>query len=305
MINLNGIKLKNRFLVSSGALGYGLGWPWEKPLIKLGIIDPTCFGGVSTKTLTLESEIRNFIDPFAPWPKMILNAPKVLQKVKNGWLNNLGLWNVGIDYFIEKIFPEIKNVNLIVSINGETIEAFLKLIEKLNPLEIAAIELNVSCPNAPTWFEVSMWDFSKLLHEARDLSKHPLIVKLGLSANFQKMAFIAGCKWAPLYNPKNLPPTSLIDAIHITNSIAAAKIIGEKMFSGGHSGPAIKPFALWAVHTLTQNPDIAVPIIGGGGITSWKDCQEFFLAGAKAVSFGSVFLEKPGEPTKIVRRHTQ
>ncbi len=144
MIYLNGIKLKNRFLVSSGALGYGLGWPWEKPLIKLGIIDPTCFGAVVTKTLTLESEIGNFIDPFAPWPKMILNAPKVLQKVKNGWLNNLRLWNVGIDYFIKKIFPQIKNVNLIISINGKTIEDFLKLIEKINPLEIAAIELNVS-----------------------------------------------------------------------------------------------------------------------------------------------------------------
>lgn len=296
MIDLNGIKLKNRFLVSSGALGYGLGWPWEKPLIKTKIIDPTCFGGVSTKTLTLEPREGNFIDPFSHWWKIILNHRKVLQKTKNGWINNLGLWNVGIDYFIKEIFPKIKGINLIISIAGENPAQYLKLIERASLLKIAAIELNVSCPNSPSRFEASMPDFAKLLWECRAISKHPLILKLGLSANFQKMAYIAGNRGM------NRAHEPLVNAIHITNSIPALKIIGERKFSGGLSGPAIKPFALWTVNTLTQNPEIEVPIIAGGGIYSWKDCQEFFAVGADAVSFGSVFFEKPWKPTKIVKK---
>ena len=285
MVELNGIKLKNRFLVSAGALGYGMGWPWERPLIKMGLIKPGIFGGIATKTLTLEPRIGHYIDPFKFERRPLVShlyhifsgeRKNVLMKIPGGWLNNMGWWNVGIDYFIKEIYPNLKGISIIPNIGGFSIEEYLALIQKLNPLDVTAVELDISCPNIKGENGLERKDFPWLFREARRVSRHPLILKIGASESDINLAQTAAALG--------------FDAISAINAVP--------VFGGGYSGLGIKYIALKAVADLRKA--VKIPIIGGGGIGSWKDCQEFFCVGADAVSFGSVHFPAPWKPTQIV-----
>ena len=127
MVNLNGIEVKNRFFVSSGALAYGSKYLWAKPFI-----DPTIFGAVVTRTLTLEQRQGNFgVNPIKPdgilkqmvWGIQIMKErPTVLRKISNGWINAFGWWNIGIERYISEIYPKTEKVPKIVSIGGFSIE---------------------------------------------------------------------------------------------------------------------------------------------------------------------------------------
>lgn len=290
MIELNGIKLKNRFVVASGALEYGRGWPWERPLIKLRLIDPKIFGAVVTKTLTLEPNTGNYIDPFEferrpmlshLYHSIIQREPRIqgiVRRVPNGWINRMGLWNVGIDYWIREIYPYIKELPLVVSIGGFEKKEYVELIKKLNCLDILAIEMNISCPNVKNPFMLDLKsEYERFFISCKNNSEHPLILKVGVGQ--QRIAEIAQKRG--------------INAISLINSM---RIFGE-----GWSGRGIKSTALRTISEIRGKIDI--PIIGGGGVYSWSDCQEFFRAGADAVSFGSVHFLQPWKPTAIVRRH--
>lgn len=295
MINLNGIKLKNRLVAASGALGYGLGRPWEGPLIRLDIVNPSALGAVTTRTLTPRPEQGNYIDPLefekktpmshlchilmSQFPGRDSDEKKVLQKIPGGWRNNLAWWNAGIDYWINCIYPQLKGITIIANIGGFTIEDYLLLIEKLNPLDIAAIEENISCPNVKRPLENDHRAQKELFALSRKTSKHPLIIKLGVCSDYLYTARLAEeCGY---------------NAISAINTVP---IVG-----GGYSGPGIKPIALRAVIELKKMTNL--PIIGGGGVSSWKDCREFLAAGADAVSCGSVFFFQPYKPNLMLKMH--
>ena len=298
MINLNEIKAKNEFFVSSGALGYGI--PWR---IKGILVNPSAFGGVVTRTLTPEKRWGNLtVDPVKPdgfketllWGyKLFRERPNVLRKIPIGWINALGWWNVGIDYYINEIYPKVKEGNKIVSIGGFSIEEYLEMIEKLNNLEVLAVELNVSCPNVEINWEGDLVLFEKLMEACRNTGEHPLIVKLSVKGNYLQRAVIA--------------EETGINAIHAINTVKGLALnpkTGEPLLKaryGGMSGTTIKPIALRVVSEIKEATRL--PIIGGGGIYSRKDCQQFFHVGASAVSFGSIFFFQPWKPARIVRRY--
>lgn len=293
MIDLNGIKAKNRIWLAAGAAGYGEGWPHEKPFIKLGLIDFSAFGVVITKTLTPELRQGNYaVDPLVFWQKPLSwhyahyfskERKKVLRKVPGGWINSFSWWNVGIDHWVEKIYPQLGGVNVIPNIGGFAKEHFVRSIKKLNPLGISAIEIDVSCPNVELPLVKNPPELIKLFNFCRMSSEHPLILKLGIDSDYLRIARSAEyCG---------------INAFSAINSVPA--------LGGGYSGPAIKPIALKVVQDLKKATKL--PVIGGGGISSWKDCQEFFEAGADAVALGSGFLDpirfwRSFEPTRIAKK---
>lgn len=302
MVDLNEIRLKNRFLVSAGAMGYGQGWPWERPLTKIKIpgygkiIDLEAFGAIIIRTLTLESRHGNYIDPFEFETRSLMShlchismsrlpyrdsmTRKILQKVPGGWVNNLGWWNCGIDYWIEEIYSVIWDISLIPNIGGFNIEDYIELIEKINPLDVVAIELNISCPNIESFWLKDPLELSRLFKACKKVSAHPLIIKLGIDCDYVQIAQNA--------------EKSEINAISAINTVP--------VLGGGYSGKGIKTAALRVISELKK--EISLPIIGGGGIYSWGDCQEFFNAGAAAVSFGSVHFFQPWRPTWITKMNS-
>ena len=298
MINLNGIEVENRFFVSSGALACCNKYLWAKPFI-----DPTIFGAVVTRTLTLEQRQGNFgISPVKPngileqilWGVQIMKErPTVLRKIPGGWINAMGWWNIGIDRYISEIYPKTEKVPKIVSIGGFSIEEYLAMIRRLNDLAIIAIELNVSCTNVKIDWEKDVLLFGKLMEQCREESRHPLIVKLSIEGDYLQRAKIA--------------EEVGINAIHAINTIKGLILnqrTGKQLLKakyGGISGRRIKLIAMRVVAEIREKVDI--PIIGGGGIYNWKDCQQFFWAGADAVSFGSVHFFQPWKSTWIVRLH--
>ena len=305
MINLNGLKLKNRYLVAAGALEYGRGWPWERFLIKLGIINPGLFGAIITKTITLEPRKGNFIDPL-DWENATFNwtfkcdmsnsnvlkmSRKVLKRVPSGWMNNMGWWNVGVDYYIQEIYPQTKHLPIIVNIGGFGIEEYLKLIEKLNPLDILGIEINISCPNVGTNDELRR-DMAYFSTEAKRTSKHPLILKIGAS---EEDVFLSQTASACGFN-----------AISGINAVPGLLVTKEGIFLGGQSGKRIKETGLYTVFKLKEALKITkTPIIGGGGVSSWKDYCDYRAVGADAVTFGSVYFTQPWKHTLITKLHPE
>ncbi|MBI2041431.1 MAG: nitronate monooxygenase [Candidatus Nealsonbacteria bacterium] len=288
MLDLNGIKVKNRIWLAAGAGGYGEGWPHQKPFIKLGLIDFSAFGAIITRTLTPESRQGNYIDPFEFENATLVShlcrifseeRKRVLRKVLGGWINNVGWWNVGINYWIEKIYPWLHDVAIIPNIGGFTIYHYVDSIRKLNHLDIVGIEINISCPNIEHPLSKDPAELMKLFTFCRESSDYPFIVKLGIDSDYVQIARLAEyCGF---------------NAVSAINAIPA--------LGGGYSGSAIKPIALKVVADLKKA--VKIPVIGGGGIASLKDCQEFFEVGADAVALGSGFLLKPWEPTRIAKKY--
>src|SRR3989338_8916984 len=227
MLNLNGIKVKNRIWLAAGAAGYGKGWPWERPLIKLCLVDLTAFGGVITKTLTLEPRAGNYMDPFEFERRSLMShlcrissqeRKNVLRKIPGGWINNLGWWNVGIDYWIENIYPDLTDIAIIPNIGGFIMGEYLKLIEKLNPLNIIAIEVNISCPNIKPDYDPQR-DLPELFRMAKTISRHPLILKIGPSEQDLRLAQTAAA--------------SGFNAISAINTVPGAIAVKDGIFQGG------------------------------------------------------------------------
>jgi len=276
IIDLNGLQLKNRFLASAGSLNYGQGYWHEKWCTR-----PELYGGVSTKTITLDPRQGFYTNKYKPW--------QVLRKVKGGWINALGWYNCGIDDFIENYYQPDSATSLIVSIGGFARDEYLGLVAKLNPLKIAGIELNFSCPNVHLDF-LKEEDFEQTLQAIRGLSCHPLILKLSLDSDM-----ISQAKSAEKVG---------INVLHAINTIKGATInyrngkfhLNNK--TGGISGKILKPFALRAVYELRQ--EVNLPIIAGGGIFNLRDCQAFRHVGANAFSFGSVHLTRPWQPSLLI-----
>jgi len=220
-----------------------------------------------------------------------------MAETASGMLNAVGLQNKGIDYFIENIYPRIKNYDtpLIVNVNGSTVEEYIEVTEKVNELDkIPAIELNISCPNVKEGgmaFGVSCPSAEAVTREVRKAYAKTLIVKL--SPNVTDVSEIA-----------KAVEGQGADSVSLVNTFVGMAIDAEtrkpllSTVTGGLSGPAIKPLALRMVWQVANA--VKIPVIGIGGIMNTADAVEFFLAGATAIQVGTALFKDPFIPLHIV-----
>lgn len=274
-INLNGLELKNPVLTASGTFGYGLEFQDFIQLDKLG--------GFIVKGTTLKHREGN------SYPRMA--------ETPSGMLNAVGLQNKGVDYFIERIYPEIKDIetNILVNVSGSTITDYAETAEKINALDhIPAIELNISCPNVKeggVQFGTSCIGVEQITAAVRKHCTKPLMVKL--SPNVTDIGDIAASAEA-----------GGADAISMINTLTGMRIDIQtrrpiiRNNTGGVSGPALLPIAvrmIWQAYNRVK-----IPIVGMGGVSNWKDAVELMLAGSTALQIGTAFFTNPYAPVEIV-----
>ncbi len=275
-IRIGTLELKNPVLTASGTFGYG---PEFEDFINIEDL-----GGIIVKGTTLEPRQGN------AYPRMA--------ETPSGMLNAVGLQNKGVDVFVNDIYPRIKHykTNIIVNVSGSLIEDYVKVCEKLAPLEhIPAIELNISCPNVKEGgmaFGTSCASAAQVVKAARKAWPKTLIVKL--SPNVTDIAEIAQTAEAEGADSVSLINTLLGMAIDAKTRRPVLSTI-----TGGLSGPAVKPVALRMVWQVSKK--VKIPVIGIGGIINAKDAVEFFLAGATAIQVGTANFIDPAVSVKIIQ----
>jgi len=273
-ITLAGIRMKNPVMVASGTFGYGPEYA--------DLVDLSQLGAMVVKGISLE-----------PWRGN--QTPRTVE-VASGLINAIGLQNPGAEGFLKSYLPFLRkfDVPVIVNIWGRTVEEYAAVAARLSTTEgIAALELNVSCPNIKEGsksFGSNADMFSRVIAATRAVTKLPLIPKLAPDvfriAEFARLAEAEGA-----------------DALAITNSIPAMAIDIETRrpklanITGGLSGPAIKPIAVRLVWEAAKA--VKIPIIGMGGIYSATDAVEFFIAGASAVAVGTANFMEPATALNV------
>lgn len=274
-VKIKELEFKNPVMTASGTSGFA-----EE---LNDFYDVSKLGAILLKGFTLKNRDGN------AYPRMAETA--------SGMLNAVGLQNKGIDYFIQNIYPRIKDydTHLIANVNGSTVEEYIELTEKVNELsKISAIELNISCPNVKEGgmaFGISCPSAEAVTREVRRVCNKPLIVKL--SPNVTDIAEIAKAVEGQGADSVSLVNTFLGMAVDAEKRIPLLSTI-----TGGLSGPAIKPIALrmvWQVYNAVK-----IPIIGMGGIMNSNDAIEFMLAGASAVQVGTAIFKDPFIPLQII-----
>lgn len=279
MINLEtkigDLTLRNPVLTASGTFGYG---EEIADLIDIGQL-----GAIVCKTVTRRPREGN------PPPRTCETAA--------GMLNAIGLQNVGIEAFIREKMPYLRDCGapVVVNIAGESVEEFAFLCRALSEVEgVAAIELNISCPNVAHGLDFATDPVitEDVVTHCRQATNHPLWVKL--SPNVTNIALIA-----------RAAEHGGADALCVSNTFVGMSIDIKRHRprlsngTGGLSGPAIKPLALRAVWQCAGA--VKVPIIGIGGITTASDAIEFLLAGATAVQVGTATFVRPDAATRVIQ----
>lgn len=274
-VNIGDLVMNNPVMTASGTFGYGTEFE--------DFIDLSGIGGIIVKGTTLYKREGN------PYPRMA--------ETPSGMLNAVGLQNKGVNYFVEQIYPTIKDVDskIIVNVSGSAIEDYVKTAEVINELSnIPAIELNISCPNVKQGgmaFGVTACGASDVVKAVRAVYNKTLIVKL--SPNVTDITEIAKAVEGAGADSVSLINTLLGMAINIDNQRPVLSTI-----TGGLSGPAVKPIALRMVWQVSKA--VNIPIIGLGGIMNWKDAVEFLLAGASAIQIGTANFIDPETTIKVV-----
>jgi len=224
------------------------------------------------------------------------NATPRLVHTPGGMLNAIGLQNPGIDWYLERELHKYagRPCKLVGSVAGFAVDDYPYLCERLAARdEIAAVELNVSCPNVASEGETFGCDpglTAKVVRAARATTNKPLIVKL--SPNVTDIAAVA-----------REAEAAGADALAVINTVRGMAIDVETWrprlgnITGGLSGPAIRPIAVLAVYEVAQA--VKIPIVGQGGIETLSDALEFFLAGAAAISIGTANFTDPRIPERI------
>jgi len=273
--SIGGIILKNPVITASGTFGYGDEFG---PLVDLNRI-----GAIIVKGLSIEPSRGN-------------NPPRIVE-TPCGMLNAIGLENVGIDIFINKKLPFLRDLStpVIVNIYGKSIDEYARLAEIIEDTgEIAAIEVNISCPNVKKGgiaFGVKAKSAYKVTEAVREKTTKTLIVKL--SPNVTDITEIA--KSAVDAGADSLSLINTITGMAIDINTRRPRLAN---ITGGLSGPAIKPIALRMVWQVAQK--VKVPVIGIGGIFSAEDAVEFFIAGAAAVQIGTANFVNPRATVDII-----
>ena len=274
-IEIGKLKLKNPVLTASGTFGYGEEFA--------DFIDLNRLGGIVVKGTTLHRREGN------PYPRMA--------ETPSGMLNAVGLQNKGVDHFIEEIYPRISHLdtNIIVNVSGSSIDDYVAVCEKLNPLDkVAAVEINISCPNVKQGgmgFGTTCSGAESVTRAVRKAYDGTMIVKL--TPNVTDITEIARAAEA-----------AGADALSLTNTFLGMAIDVEKRrpmlstITGGLSGPCIRPIAVRMVWQVAQA--VKVPVVGLGGIMNGRDAIEFLLAGASAVQIGTANFVDPQVTIKTI-----
>lgn len=275
-VSLPPLILKNPVIVASGVLGYGVEFKET--------VDLSSLGAFVCKGTTLHPQSGN------PQPR--------IAETPSGMLNSIGLENIGVERVIKEKAPLWARlpIPVIVNIAGRTIDEYVELARRLDRVEgVSGLELNISCPNVERGgleFGADPDAASCVVASVRKVTALPLWVKL--SPNVTDIVTIAQAVAA-----------AGADALTLINTLKgmAIDVKGRRpvlaTVSGGLSGPAIKPVALWAVYRAAAAVDI--PVIGCGGIMSGEDAIEFILAGARAVQVGTAVLLDPRSPSRILQ----
>ena len=267
-VNIHGLTLKNPIMTASGTFGNGYEYS--------DFFDVSCLGGIILKATTAEKRDGN------PYPRMAETA--------NGMINAVGLQNKGVDFFETDIYPKVKdfNTNVIANVAGSSIESYVEVARRMNRLEhIAAIELNISCPNVKQGgmsFGTKPESAREITSAVREVYDKTLIVKL--TPNVTSVVDIAEAVVEGGADAVSLVNTFMGMAIDVETRKPVISTI-----TGGVSGPAIKPIALRMVWQVAKA--VKVPVIGIGGISTAEDVVEFLLAGATAVEIGTANFINP------------
>lgn len=274
-VKIGELQMKNPVMTASGTFGYGEEFS--------DFMDISRIGGIIVKGTTLHKREGN------PYPRMA--------ETPSGMLNAVGLQNKGVHYFIEHIYPRIKDIhtNMIVNVSGSAIEDYVETASLINELvNIPAIELNISCPNVKQGgmaFGITANGAEEVVKAVRKVYKKTLIVKL--SPNVTDITEIARAVEAGGADSVSLINTLLGMAI---NAESRRPILST--ITGGMSGAAVKPIALRMVWQVSKA--VKIPIIGLGGIMNWKDAVEFMLAGASAIEIGTANFIDPTVTLKVI-----
>ena len=275
-VNIAGVTLKNPVMTGSGTFGSGMEYS--------EFVDLNRLGAVVTKGVAN-----------VPWPG---NPTPRVAEVYGGMLNAIGLQNPGIDVFMERDIPFLKqyDTKIIVNVCGKTEEDYLEVVEKLaDESAVSLLEINVSCPNVKEGAIAFGQKADALYHITERIKKkarQPIIMKL--SPNVTDIAEMARAAEA-----------AGADALSLINTITGMKIdIHRRCFAlanrtGGMSGPAIKPVAVRMVYPASHA--VRIPVIGMGGIATGEDAIEFILAGATAVSVGAMNFVDPYSTIKVIQ----
>lgn len=254
--------MKNPVMTASGTFGYGEEFA--------DFVDLKRIGGIIVKGTTLHPREGN------PYPRMA--------ETPQGMLNAVGLQNKGVHYFVEHIYPRIKDIgtNMVVNVSGSAIEDYAETASIIDRLDkIPAIELNISCPNVKQGgmaFGVTARGAEEVVSAVRKVYHKTLIVKL--SPNVTDITEIARAAEA-----------GGADSVSLINTLLGMAIDAERRrpvlstITGGMSGAAVKPIALRMVWQVSRA--VKIPVIGLGGIMNARDAMEFLLAGASAIQIGT------------------
>jgi dihydroorotate dehydrogenase (NAD+) catalytic subunit len=274
-VRLGGLALPNPILTASGTFGYGLEFAHLAALDKLG--------GIVTKGLSLEP--------------LKGNRPPRIGETRGGMLNSIGLQNIGIEAFLADVLPGLGRfpARVVVNLFGYEFDDYARLAERVDPFAgVAAVELNVSCPNVQKGgieFGHDPELLERLVRSVRGATGKPIAVKL--SPNVTSPAAIgeaAKAGGADILSAINTLLGMAIDPHTRRPRLATTR--------GGLSGPAIKPIAVRIVYDVAKK--VGLPVIGIGGVETVDDVLEFLLAGASAVQVGTALFRDPRTAERLV-----
>ena len=275
-VRLGSLELQNPVLTASGTFGYGEEFA--------DFVDLDSLGGFIVKGTTLAPREGN------PYPRMAETA--------SGMLNAVGLQNKGVDYFIENIYPRLKErrSEVIVNVSGACVEDYAEVCHRLAALDkIHAVEVNISCPNVKHGgmaFGTTTAGASEVVTAVRKAWPRHLMVKL--SPNVTDITEIARAAEGAGADSLSLINTMLGMAIDVERRRPMLSTV-----TGGLSGPAVKPVAVRMVWQTSKA--VKIPVVGLGGIRTGADALEFIMAGATAVQVGTANFLDPAATMNVIR----
>lgn len=273
-VDFAGVMMKNPVTTASGTFGSGAEYDEFVDLNKLG--------AVTTKGVAS-----------VPWEG---NPTPRICETYGGMLNAIGLQNPGIDVFVKRDIPFLKqyDTNIIVNVCGKTTEEYMEVVKRLAEEDVAILEINISCPNVKAGgiaFGQDPRAVEKITNQIKKVAKQPVMMKL--SPNVTDIAEMARAAEA-----------GGADAISLINTLTGMKIdINRRCFAlanktGGMSGPAVKPVAVRMVYQAAHA--VKIPVLGMGGIQTAEDAMEFIMAGASMVAVGTANFHNPGATMDVI-----
>lgn len=274
-VEFAGVTMKNPVTTASGTFGSGEEFS--------EFVDLSQLGAVTTKG------VANVAWPGNPTPRVC--------ETYGGMLNAIGLQNPGIDVFVQRDIPFLKqyDTNIIVNVCGKTTEEYIEVVERLASEDVDLLEINISCPNVKAGGIAFGQDpklVEKITSQIKAKAKQPVIMKLSPNVtDITEMAKAAEAGGA--------------DAISLINTLTGMKIdIHRRAFAlanktGGMSGPAVKPVAVRMVYQAAHA--VSIPVLGMGGIQTAEDALEFIMAGATMVSVGTANFHNPTATVDVIK----